>query len=317
MISLLLFSCTGIVERGEISTIESDFGTIPDSTFSPESTQEETTKTTGEKIEPTETSDHSNTEVTTNASFETVDINNPKLSDLFDIEQSRKEAEVWVSELLLTPDWFHYSTDPDLYEWKWKVSFNEVIDIIGKPHGFRPGHPDTLVWITDTGNYYAIRFEIDEDTDATYINAYDQFIHSFAAFYHPVLSEEISTPDHYSMDDLPIKECSWNFDPNIPLKDQFFDFELTYFPSDDYLNEIFTRGISLYDIVSYIGKPHGYVKTSGNNICQLFWVSDTGKKYLLRFNIYFSPGAITPDLESLILEFCDSVNNGSHPTLFN
>jgi len=226
---------------------------------------------------------------------ETVNLGNPKLEDLFDIDRTRIEEEQWINLLLLTPS-NGYAGE------SWTTSFEEIIDLIGKPHGFRQGHPDTLVWVTDTGKYYAIRFELDEESGVSYKNAYDQFIHSHSAFHRLVQCQEVTDPDQYPLADLPIQKIEkWDFDQSIPLEEQFFDYQHQYLPPNDYIKSIRIEGISLYDIVSFLGKPHAVL--SGNSIFRLVWLSDNGTKYIIEFTVKAS-GC---NYHDIVLSFLDTV----------
>jgi len=236
-------------------------------------------------------------------SNETVDINTPKLRDIFDIDLSRKEDENWVKELQLT-----YKLGN---ENGWKCSFEEVVDVLGKPHGFRPGYPDMLVWVTESGAMYSIRFELDEDINGPIQNAYDQLLHSHSAFYHPVLCLEMCDPQQFDINVLPIVEREPLFDPSISWEKQFYELDQSLMPSDDYLNAIVTRGILFEDIITFIGKPCG--AQIGNNFTQcLVWMSNEGHYYRLGFNIQIN----TP-FPNLIFYMQGKYNHGTKPELLS
>jgi len=226
------------------------------------------------------------------------------LNDLFDIVQSRKEAENTVKELQLTSEWYAFSWQ------QWQLSFLDVVDMIGKPHGVRKDHPDTLVWITDTGISYGIRFEIDNDHPYLSDNSYEQLTHSHAVWYHPVKCDFV-IPEETYLSDLPIKNAPYPEVDSSLWKELVFNHNNDNLPADTLLKELDNLScLSFDDITSFVGKPYGffYQGSSSGLIRALFWISDAGYYYYLPMSSYLSKNS------NIVEELSTSVVAGTEMT---
>ncbi|MCQ2428243.1 MAG: hypothetical protein MJ137_07590 [Clostridia bacterium] len=287
IIASLLASCTNMVKPTDTSDADSISTSDIDNTLVPGET------TSSEDTVPVATDKEDNTSVPEGSTVDNittdavaVDIDNPKLSDLFDLTKEHFESESLIQSIAVTSEWHEL-------EWKqWQTSFKDAIDLLGKPHGFRPGHPDTLVWVTDTGKTFGIRFYVPQASTESFINTYDQLMHSYAAWCHPV-NCDIEFPDESYLINLPIvPQDSSTSDSIGPWQDIFFDLNHENKPADRLLSELNNIStLTLDDLTSFIGKPHGicHLNSSSGLLNQLFWISDTGNIYRIGVSSYFGP----------------------------
>ena len=81
----------------------------------------------------------------------------------------------------------HLPTEDDMKKVKQGMTFDEVVSIIGKPHGYAPdvNHNFGLLWNTREGTQYSIIFLLYEKPENKIESSIDYFKHSVAGI--PVL----------------------------------------------------------------------------------------------------------------------------------
>jgi len=201
------------------------------------------------------------------ADTQEIDWNNPQLSDLFDVDLIHRMDDDWL-----------------LYIGTKNISFETIVSFIGKPHGFRPGHPDTLVWMSNTGTAYGIRFTINDDHKKEFKNAVDQFWHSISAFNQTVYCD-MESAYNYQINELPIKDnITIEYDHNASWQEQFFDLNHNNLLSDEQILEFHSPGMYFEDVVSFLGKPHAILLSGSGITNALVWMSNSGNYYFLVFN---------------------------------
>ena len=147
----------------------------------------------------------------------------------------------------------HQPTDEEMKSVKKGMSFYDVVALIGKPHSPMEGVgvSGSYVWITVEGNAYKIKF---------------------------VETDDIPSDMNMSLSEYNKYTIAYN---DAVVNADFFDYEKSHLPTDEEMKSV-KKGMSFYDVVALIGKPHGYIDGASYGLSYK-WVTVEGNVYEIKF----------------------------------
>ena len=194
-----------------------------------------------------------NLETTENNFTEAAEIETTVKTEENEPKDTEKDETALVQDNFFDFEKSHQPTDEEMKSVKKGMPFYDVVALIGKPHSPMEGVgvSGSYVWITVEGNAYKIKFVETDD----------------------IPSDRNMSLSEYNKYTIAYNDAVVNVD--------FFDYEKSHQPTDEEMKSV-KKGMSFYDVVALIGKPHGYIDGASYGLSYK-WVTVEGNVYEIKF----------------------------------